>query len=94
MAIHELTTNAAKYGALSSPGGRVDVTWSIDRAGTETMLRLKWKESGGPPVRPPARRGFGLNLLESHALGGDVCLEFAPPGLRCSISTPLTPTEK
>ncbi len=69
MAVHELTTNAAKYGALSTPAGRVDVSWSIDRSGAEPMLRLRWVESGGPPVTPPTRRGFGLNLLEFAHFG-------------------------
>jgi two-component sensor histidine kinase len=94
MAIHELTTNAAKYGALSTPAGRVDVSWSIDRTGAGPMLRLRWVEKGGPPVKPPTRRGFGLNLLESLALGGEVCVEFAPQGLRCAISAPLGRAEK
>ena len=94
MAIHELTTNAAKYGALSTPAGRVVVSWNIDRAAAEPMLRLRWVESGGPPVTPPTRRGFGLSLLESHALGDEVCVEFAPQGVRCAISAPLKRAQK
>ncbi len=94
MALHELTTNAAKYGALSTPGGRVDVSWSIDKRAPEPMLRLKWVESGGPPVAQPKRRGFGLGLLESYSLGDEVCVEFLPQGLRCSISAMLKPPEK
>ena len=94
MAIHELTTNAAKYGALSTPAGRVVVSWNIDRAAAEPMLRLRWVESGGPPVTPPTRRGFGLSLLELHAFGDEVCVEFAPQGVRCAISAPLKRAQK
>jgi two-component sensor histidine kinase len=94
MAVHELTTNAVKYGALSTPSGRVDVSWSIDRTGAEPMLRLRWVESGGPPVKTPTRRGFGLRLLESHVLGDEVYVEFAPQGVRCTISIPVDRAEK
>ncbi|PIK69208.1 histidine kinase, partial [Methylobacterium frigidaeris] len=70
--LHELATNAAKYGALSSPAGRVAVTW--DLAGdAEAVLRLCWRESGGPPVVPPTRGGFGSRLIERslvHSFGG------------------------
>jgi PAS domain S-box-containing protein len=89
MALHELATNAAKYGALSSPAGRVTIGWTAE--GGE-RLRLDWEESGGPPVAPPARRGFGLRMIEralAADLGGGVRLDFAPAGLVCRIEASL-----
>lgn len=87
LVIHELATNAAKYGALSQAGGRIVVDWSVDGDG-DAHLSLEWRESGGPEVKAPSRRGFGSRLLES-ALGqppdADVALEFLPSGLRCRI---------
>ena len=64
MAIHELTTNAAKYGALSVFGGKVEVTWSVTIEATRRTLDFDWVESGGPPVAEPTRKGFGSRLLE------------------------------
>ncbi|MBT3071918.1 PAS domain S-box protein [Rhodomicrobium sp. Az07] len=96
MAVHELTTNAAKYGALSTQSGRVDVTWSVDRSGAEEVARIRWVESGGPPVTPPTRSGFGSHLIErglSFETGGEVRLEFAPTGLLCVIAMPLKRTD-
>ncbi|WP_127076032.1 CheR family methyltransferase [Rhodomicrobium lacus] len=97
MAVHELTTNAAKYGALSTKSGRVEVTWSVDRSGAEEVARIQWVEIGGPPVKPPTRSGFGSELIEdglSFETGSDVRLEFASAGLRCSIAMPLMRAEK
>jgi light-regulated signal transduction histidine kinase (bacteriophytochrome) len=88
MVIHELTTNAAKYGALSTAAGKVSVTWSV----AEDTLRLQWRETGGPPVAPPARKGFGRTVIESalaHEFGGDVNLRFEPEGVECSIQLPI-----
>ena len=88
MALHELATNAAKHGALSVPGGRVSLTWR--REGP--AVAVGWTEGGGPPVRPPERRGFGSRLLGralSAELGGVVGLEFAPEGVRCSVRLTL-----
>ncbi|HEX8532605.1 MAG TPA: HWE histidine kinase domain-containing protein [Allosphingosinicella sp.] len=88
IAIHELATNAAKYGALSTPGGSVDVRWRRE----DGRLRLTWQESGGPPVTPPARRGFGSRMIEralSAELEGDVKLAFEPGGVVCTIDAPL-----
>jgi PAS domain S-box-containing protein len=90
MAIHELTTNAAKYGALSNSGGSLDVAWQIAPADKE--VRLRWSESGGPPVRPPQHSGFGRVLLEramASDLNGDVQLDFVREGLICRIVFPL-----
>jgi len=88
MAFHELTTNAAKYGALSVPGGVVAVRWR--REGDR--LILSWEESGGPPVPPSPRRGFGSLLIErglAYELRGSARIEFHPEGLRCLVEAPL-----
>jgi PAS domain S-box-containing protein len=88
MALHELATNAAKYGALSRPEGRVELRWKE----FEGALHLTWLESGGPLVAPPTRRGLGSRLLEnalSHELNGETRLEFAPGGVRCRITARL-----
>ena len=71
MAFHELTTNAAKYGALSAAGGKIRVAWSVSSPG---QLHLEWQETNGPPVSPPRRRGFGSRLIE-QALAGDLDAE-------------------
>ena len=87
LAIHELCTNAVKYGALSSASGRVTVRWQVEGG----RLRLAWTEMGGPPVTPPRQRGFGSRMLEralATELGGTVALEFAPSGLCCTIDCP------
>lgn len=88
MALHELGTNAAKYGALSTDGGRVSISWTQEGDG----LHLCWRESGGPPVEPPGRRGFGSRLIErglAADLGGTATLDFDPSGLRCDIKASL-----
>ena len=79
LALHELATNAVKYGALSNAKGRVDVSWS----GTGRTFELVWKEIDGPPVIPPQRSGFGTRLLNRAAMGTD--LSYEPDGLRCVI---------
>ncbi|PVE21440.1 hypothetical protein DC522_26615 [Microvirga sp. KLBC 81] len=93
MAVHELTTNAAKYGALSSPQGRVHVTWSLPAAVVEeSKIQFEWVEQGGPPVAVPDRKGFGTTLLErvlSRQLGGEVEMAFAPEGLRVRVEAAL-----
>lgn len=86
LAIHELAANAARHGALSSPSGRVGVDWERDR--DENRFVMRWRESGGPPVRPPAQEGFGSRLLQrvvASDLDGDVALRFEPAGLNCVI---------
>lgn len=91
MAFHELTTNALKYGALSTADGSVSVTWTIDRASTPAVVHITWTERGGPPVAPPARRGFGTSLLQTglaREFGGDALLTFAPGGLVCDMRFP------
>src|SRR5207302_8302328 len=90
MAVHELATNAAKYGALSSKSGKVVVTWNVDPAAEQ--VRIEWIESGGPGVKEPDHTGFGRLLLErtlASDLNGEVNINFAESGLRCLISFPL-----
>jgi two-component sensor histidine kinase len=84
LVLHELATNAAKYGALSVPQGRLAVSWQT----SGRVLTIDWIESGGPPVRPPSRQGFGGKLLQSAlaAYHGGVHCEFEPTGLKCRIS--------
>jgi PAS domain S-box-containing protein len=92
MALHELCTNAMKYGALSVPGGRVGIHWARE-GGEDGTLVLDWRERGGPPVAPPAARGFGSRLIErglQHDLGGSVSLVFEPGGVHCHVRTPLS----
>ena len=94
LVLHELTTNAAKYGALQKPGGFVAVDCRV-RSNGGRELRLHWAETGGPPVRPPVRRGFGLELIErsvAHELGGQAVLDYRVEGLFCEITVPLTDT--
>ena len=96
MLIHELTTNAVKYGALSVPGGKVDVSWQTEVVDSFDRLRLFWVEHGGPPItRQPTRKGMGSRLLETvaAALGGEVDLQYAPTGVSCVINVPWTSEE-
>ncbi|MCC8956930.1 sensor histidine kinase, partial [Bradyrhizobium sp. Pear77] len=91
MALHELCTNARKYGALSKDQGRVQVDWRRT-SGARAQLGIIWQEVGGPVVSPPARRGFGSTLLErtlAHDLDGEVTVKFDPEGLLCRIVLPL-----
>lgn len=91
LVLHELAVNAAKYGAMSVPGGRVALEWRLDPAPVDT-LTLDWTEQDGPPVAPPSRRGFGRAFIErsvAYEIDGEVRLCFAPEGLRCRISFPL-----
>jgi two-component sensor histidine kinase len=93
LTLHELATNAAKYGALSAPEGRVRLTGgeAVDDRG-DRELRLAWREEGGPPVGRPAGRGFGTTLLEralAHQHGGRVELDWREEGLSCAIRIPL-----
>lgn len=89
LAMHELATNAAKYGALSKAGGRVSVHW---RLVAEALVRIEWQESGGPPVSPERGRGFGTDLIErivAHELKNPVDLSFDPDGVRCVMTVPV-----
>jgi PAS domain S-box-containing protein len=92
MALHELATNAGKYGALSNAGGRVRIEWKIASApGKAQALVLGWSEDGGPPVTQPSRRGFGTTIIDTMprmSLDGDVRLEYPPSGLRWTLICP------
>ena len=87
VALHELATNAAKYGALSTPEGRVDVEWSL----TDQTLALRWMETGGPSVMPPKRQGFGTRVLQSMLgqINGDMHCDWQQAGLVCEITLPM-----
>jgi PAS domain S-box-containing protein len=92
LVLHELTTNAAKYGALSTEQGLVTVRWSASGSGASDFLRIDWIESGGPAVTPPAKRSFGTRLIErsmTKDLQGMAALDFDPAGLRCVLELPL-----
>jgi two-component sensor histidine kinase len=89
--LHELATNAAKYGALSIPGGQVSLTWDLKLNGAPTNLTLVWREFGGPPVAPKVQSSFGTDLIRHlipHELGGMVELAFAAEGVNCRIEIP------
>jgi two-component sensor histidine kinase len=86
--LHELATNAAKYGSLSAADGHVEITWSITADG---RLSLRWIESGGPTVTPPTHSGFGTSVMESMIgyLRGEVRFDWRAKGLTCEIVLPL-----
>ena len=89
LAIHELATNAAKYGALSVPDGTLRVTWEVMSG---SLVRIEWLERGGPPVKPERGRGFGTDLIErivAHELHNPVELSFEPEGVRCVLCVPI-----
>ena len=92
MAVHELATNALKYGALSVPTGHVAVSWSLE-GGPWGRLRLRWAETGGPPLAaPPSHHGFGSRVLDGTVRGqlrGKVSLAWAASGLVCEMEMPL-----
>lgn len=92
LSAHELATNAAKYGALSQPGGRTTIRWTIDDADGESLFVLEWRESGGPQPTTADRRGFGTQLLQAMVggkLGGEIVHDLRPDGLVCTIWLPL-----
>ena len=93
LVLHELVTNAAKYGALSTNAGRSGMTWSVAQSeDRHDQLRIHWTESGGPPVAPPKRQGFGSRLIRRSIegeLGGYMVLNFAEGGVAYDISVPL-----
>ena len=92
MALHELATNAGKYGALSTGSGKISIAWRVEDTSKGRLLYFDWVESGGPVVVPPKRRGFGSTLVEqalSSELGGRAKLSFEPEGVACSICATL-----
>lgn len=94
--LYELTTNAAKHGALSVPAGKVSLDWKVDRAATPAIFHLHWKESGGPPVRAPARRGFGELLIRRIAprdMAGHAKIDYGPAGFSYELEATLSEIE-
>jgi two-component sensor histidine kinase len=92
MGIHELATNAVKYGALSNQTGRVEIRWRLEPEVDPPRLILDWRECEGPAVKVPESRGFGSRLLErglAQELGGEVKITFDAAGVRCRITAPL-----
>lgn len=88
LAMHELCTNAIKYGALSAESGRVTVEWAVKGS----RFNLQWREHGGPPVKKPTRQGFGSSMIEralAAQLRGQVSIDYAPSGLICTIDAPF-----
>jgi PAS domain S-box-containing protein len=97
MALQELATNALKYGSLSNDTGQLRIAWSLNAVLDTPELHLRWEETGGPPVPPPARRGFGTRLIErslARELEGELKFDFAPTGLVCTVNIPLPPMRK
>jgi len=94
LALHELATNAAKYGALSVGAGRVAITWTFEGREGDGVLRVRWVESGGPAVKTPTRRGFGTDLIEgviAYELGGQVTTAYDPDGVHVDLTVPIKP---
>lgn len=92
LALHELATNAVKYGALSTDKGRVILNWDVHDGETSDKLWMRWEEIGGPPVSPPTQRGFGSRMIEralAAELGGKAEIEYRPKGVVFSIEAPL-----
>lgn len=84
LALHELCTNATKYGSLSTPSGHVTVLWTLGEGG-DGLLRLVWREEGGPPVAPPTRTGMGTQLLRRQGALSKVEVHYRPEGVQCEI---------
>src|SRR5262249_24916057 len=92
LGIHELVTNAVKYGALSVPRGRITVTWELKA----DALALQWVEHEGPPTRPPTRRGFGTRVIAAgieSQLGGQAVFDWRPEGICCILTIPRSAIE-
>ena len=92
LVLHELATNAVKYGALSTPGGKIKLSWSFgEESSAPQSFRMEWRESGGPPVKPSTRKGFGrfvTDQMVTRALDATVETELAPEGLRWTLQMP------
>lgn len=92
MAVHELATNACKYGALSAAGGQIAITWASPPDDDAPQFTLRWEEFGGPAVQPPTGRGFGSKMIErvlAAEFDGKVAMDFRPSGLICTVIAPL-----
>jgi two-component sensor histidine kinase len=94
LALHELATNALKYGALSTAGGQVEIAWNLahNQLGAR-QISLLWRELGGPPVTPPERTGFGTRLIArtfGQESGGQARIDYLPQGVQCVMQLPLS----
>jgi two-component sensor histidine kinase len=93
LALHELATNAVKYGALSNDEGRVILNWNIVEDAEADRLMLRWEELGGPTVTPPTRRGFGTRMIEralAAEFGGSAEIDYRPRGVVFTVEAPLS----
>jgi two-component system CheB/CheR fusion protein len=89
LVLHELATNAAKHGALSRPGGSVNLRWTVETRNNQRVLTVLWTERGGPPVQRPTASGFGGTLIEKSVPHATVRREFHSEGVVCTIEVPL-----
>ena len=90
--LHELATNAVKYGALSNEAGSILIEWTKEPSPAGARLLLHWQEKNGPPVTPPSRAGFGSRVIErslAQELGGTVHIDYRPDGLACTMTIPV-----
>jgi len=92
MIFHELATNASKHGALTSKSGAVEVLWDVRSDGEDHALAVQWREHGGPEVRKPRHKGFGLRLISKVLSGAQVDMDFAPAGLLCRLLVEIDPS--
>jgi two-component system, chemotaxis family, CheB/CheR fusion protein len=89
LVLHELATNAAKHGALSTNAGRVTANWTNGERNNQRYLKFDWKEEGGPAVQQPGAQGFGSTLIDTAIPGAQVKREFLANGFACTIEVPL-----
>lgn len=97
LALHELATNATRYGALSADTGHIDIRWTLEREDSQPVLRFVWEEVGGPTVSPPTRRGFGSTLIEEAVAAetnGATRLDYCPAGVIFTLEAPLEAIEQ
>ena len=92
MFFHELATNASKHGALTSTSGGIEVLWDVRSHGEGHALAVQWREHGGPEVRKPRHKGFGLRLISKVLSGAQVDMDFAPAGLLCRLLVEIEPS--
>ena len=92
MIFHELATNASKHGALAYTSGAVEVLWDVRSDGEDHALAVQWREHGGPEVRKPRHKGFGLRLISKVLSGAEVEMDFAPAGLLCRLLVEIDPS--
>ncbi len=89
LVLHELATNAAKYGAFSADKGEVELSWTVAEGNENPVLKVTWQERHGPAVKPPKSKGFGSRLIETGLTGASVQHEFPADGVKCMMEIPL-----